>query len=307
MILPNGVRETILLTGATAPVGAVILRSLSENAAFHTVPVAAGQDVAPMLSDVGVIVYAAELSADAASDSSVTLADYRKANTAEPLVLARQAANAGVKRFIYISSAKVHGEYSAGYKVFSEKDEPVPQSPYAVSKYEAEVALQALAEETGLELVIVRPAPLYGFGVSTGFCCLLKHCTSWLPLPFDLLSNAHSVLYVGNLADFITRCVLNPAAANQTFLVSDGEDVSLSTLVAFIRHCMGRSPGLLPVPVFLLRLVGSLVGKRKAVQQLLADFQVDSAKARKLLEWSPRYSVLKAIEATVSEFKHGKR
>src|SRR5690606_25308420 len=161
-------------------------------------------------------------------------------------------------------------------------------------------------EETGLELVIVRPAPLYGFGVSTGFCCLLKHCTSWLPLPFDLLSNAYSVLYVGNLADFITRCVLNPAAANQTFLVSDGEDVSLSTLVAFIRHCMGRSPGLLPVPVFLLRLVGSLVGKRKAVQQLLADFQVDSAKARKLLEWSPRYSVLKAIEATVSEFKHGK-
>src|SRR5690606_19501036 len=206
------------------------------------------------------------------------------------------------KRFVYISSIKVNGESTTSMAAFTETDSAKPEDPYGVSKHEAEEGLRLLAQETGLEVVIIRPPLVYGPGVKANFLSLIKLSATKLPLPFGAVNNHRSMVYVGNLVDLIVRCINHPAAANQTFLVSDGEDVSLRNLVTYIRLCFGRSPRLLPVPVGLFKLAGALTGKRGVVDRLVGDLQVDSTKARALLEWAPLFTVTQGIEATVADF-----
>ena len=230
------------------------------------------------------------------------LAEYRRVNVDGTLNLARQAAAAGVKRFIFISSIKVNGEQTRLGQPFTADDTPAPDDAYGISKWEAEQGLQQLASETGLEVVIIRPPLVYGPGVKANFLSLLKLSTTGLPLPFGSVNNKRSMVYVGNLVDFIVRCINQPSAANETFLVSDGDDVSLRSLLTMMRSAMGRSSRLVPVPVELFKLAGALTGKRGVVDRLVGDLQVDSSKARSLLGWVPPYTVEQGITVTVADF-----
>ncbi|MBP3060767.1 Nucleoside-diphosphate-sugar epimerase [Ectopseudomonas chengduensis] len=310
----------ILLTGATGFVGSVLLSELTKLPDFRIVAavrsavsntsddaVVVGNidgttDYSSALNGVDVVVHSAARAHIMRDEVADPLAEYRKVNVEGTLNLAKQAVAAGVKRFVYISSIKVNGESTTRLPAFIEADAAKPEDPYGVSKCEAEEGLRLLAQETGLEVVIIRPPLVYGPGVKANFLSLVKLSASGLPLPFGSVKNKRSMVYVGNLVSFIIRCIQHPAAANQTFLVSDGEDVSLRNLVTYIRLCLGRSPRLLPVPVGLFKLAGVLTGKRGMVDRLVGDLQVDSSKARSLLGWVPPYTVEQGIAATVADF-----
>lgn len=232
------------------------------------------------------------------------LAEYHKVNVEGTLNLAQQAAAAGVKRFIFISSVKVNGESTTGRLAFTENMPAQPGDAYGISKYEAEAGLKQIAKNSGMEVVIIRPPLVYGPSVKANFLSLLKLSASLIPLPFACINNRRSMIYVGNLVDFIIKCIDHPAAANQTFIVSDGEDVSLRTLIALMRKSMGKPAWLLPVPVFIFKLVGKITSRSAVVDRLVGDLQVDSTKARTLLNWVPPYTLEQGIAATVADFKN---
>lgn len=310
----------ILLTGATGFVGSALLPELKKLPDFRVVSVVRSAvssasddsfvvgnidgttDYSSALTGVNVVVHAAARAHIMRDEVADPFAEYRKVNVEGTLNLARQAVAAGVKRFVYISSIKVNGESTTGLSAFTETDFTKPEDPYGVSKHEAEKDLRLLAEKTGIEVVIIRPPLVYGPGVKANFLNLVKLSATGLPLPFGSVNNKRSMVYVGNLVSFIVRCIQHPAAANQTFLVSDSKDVSLRNLVTYIRLCLGRSPRLLPVPVGLFKLAGALTGKQGVVDRLVGDLQVDSTKARTLLEWEPPFTVSQGIEATVADF-----
>jgi UDP-glucose 4-epimerase len=230
------------------------------------------------------------------------LASFREVNTAGTLNLARQAAEAGVKRFIFISSIKVNGESTSLDSKFTSNDEVTPEDPYGISKAEAEEGLLEIATETGMEVVIVRPPLVYGPGVKGNFLNLLKLSKLPIPLPFGLVNNERSMVYVDNLVDLIITCIDHPNAANRVFLASDGDDLSLARLLTLIRQSMNKSPLLLPIPSFLFNLLGRLSGKSELVDRLIGNLQVDSGDAKKLLGWQPPYTVEQGIKATVDDF-----
>lgn len=310
--------NTVMLTGSTGFVGSVLLAELKKLPEFHVVSAVrsavspASDDVVVVgnidgttdylsaLNGVDVVVHAAARAHVMRDEVADTLAEFRKVNVDGTLNLARQAAAAGVKRFVFISSIGVHGLNSS--RPFTETDSEAPHDAYAISKYEAEQGLRKLATETGLEVVIIRPPLVYGGAAPGNFRSLINLASKPVPLPFGAVNNHRSMVYVGNLVSFIVRCIQHPAAANQTFLVSDGEDVSLRNLVTYIRLCLGRSPRLLPVPVGLFKLAGALTGKRGVVDRLVGDLQVDSSKARTLLGWVPPFTVEQGIAATVADF-----
>ncbi|MDV5860892.1 SDR family oxidoreductase [Pseudomonas mendocina] len=310
--------NSALLTGSTGFVGSALLSELKKLPDFRVVSavrsavVSASDDVVVVgningttdyssaLNGVDVVVHSAARAHVMRDEVADPLAEYRKVNVEGTLNLAKQAVAAGVKRFVFISTIGVHGLNSS--RPFKETDTEAPHDAYAISKYEAEQGLRKLATEIGLEVVIIRPPLVYGGAAPGNFRSLINLTSKSVPLPFGAVNNHRSMVYVGNLVSFIIRCIQHPAAANQTFLVSDGEDVSLRNLVTYIRLCLGRSPRLLPVPVGLFKLAGALTGKRGVVDRLVGDLQVDSSKARTLLEWVPPFTVSQGIEATVADF-----
>ncbi len=230
------------------------------------------------------------------------LALYRAINTAATLNLARQAAQAGVKRFVFVSSIKVNGEgRDAPYR---ETDPPAPGDDYAVSKWEAEQGLLQIARETGLEVVILRPPLVYGPGVKANFRRLLDTVARGWPLPLGAIRNRRSLLYLGNFVDAIRVCLEHPAAAGQTFLLDDGRPVSTPELVRAIARAMGRPARLLPVPVGVLAFAGAVLGKRAAVARLTGSLHVDSSAIRARLGWTPPYSMEAGLAATVGARRH---
>ena len=251
---------------------------------------------------IGVVIHCAARAHIMNDEVVDPLAEYRRVNVSGSLNLAQQAADAGVKRFIYISSIKVNGESTSGSVPFTEKDTAEPLDPYGVSKYEAEEGLKKIAADTGMEVVIIRPPLVYGAGVKANFLNLLKLSNTGLPLPFGLVNNKRSMVYVENLVDFIVKCIDHPAAVNQTFLVSDNHDLSLSALLNLIRTSMNKPARLIPVPEFLFKLAGLIFRKQDVVDRLVGDLQVDSSKARSLLDWKPPYSVEQGIQSTVDYF-----
>lgn len=217
--------------------------------------------------------------------------EFRKINVDGTLNLARQAASAGVKRFVFISSIGVNGAetFNAPFVV---QDEPAPHSPYAVSKYEAELGLKALALETGMEVVIIRPPIIYGPNAPGNFGSLMRWLSRGLPLPLgSVTQNRRSLVALGNLVDLILTCLQHPKAANQTFLVSDGEDLSTTELLQKMAKAMNRSARLLPVPVSLLAFAARLLRKTAVAQRLLGSLQVNISKTCELLDWKPPVSV----------------
>lgn len=237
---------------------------------------------------------------DASADP---LGEFRKVNVEGTAHLARCAAIAGVKRFVYVSSIKVNGEEAAGERKYSEFDEPSPRDPYGCSKWEAEQELRQISAETGLEVVFVRPPLVYGVGVKGNFAQMLKALFKGIPLPLASIINKRSFIYVENLVDALITCVTHPAAAGQIYLVSDGEDISTPDLLRQLGEGMGHPARLLPCPPRLLEVVGAMAGKSAQVQRLLGSLQIDSGKIRRELNWTPPYSLQQGLQATAQWYR----
>ncbi len=218
------------------------------------------------------------------------LAEYRRVNVQGTAHLARQAARAGVKRFVFISSVKVNGEATPPGQPFTPADTPAPQDAYGLSKHEAEQVLWQVARDTGMEVVIIRPPLVYGPGVKGNFASMVQWVRQGVPLPLGAVHNRRSLVALDNLVDFITLCgspERSPQAANQTFLVSDGDDVSTTELLRRVAQAYGVPPRLLPVPVGLMRGAARLLGKAAVADRLFGSLQVDASKAHALLGWTP--------------------
>ncbi len=230
--------------------------------------------------------------------SADPLAEFRQVNVDGTLNLARQAARAGVKRFIFVSSVKVNGEQTETAKPFTEDTVPNPQEAYGISKFEAERGLLKIAQETGMEVVIIRPPLVYGAGVKANFASMMRAVKRGFPLPLGAIHNQRSFVYVGNLVSMMMCCIDHPAAANQVFLVSDGHDLSTTELLRACALALGVSARLLPVPQKLLELGAAVLGRHAVAQRLCGNLQVDISKARSLLGWTPPFSLAEGLKAT---------
>lgn len=215
------------------------------------------------------------------------LAEFRKINVNATIALARQAAKANVKRFIFLSSIKVNGESTGQRDAFREMDEPAPEDAYGKSKLEAEQALWEVAKTTSMEIVIIRPPLIYGPGVKANFASMIKIIKKGLPLPFGAISNKRSMLAIDNLVGFIKLCVTHPAAKNQIFVIADGVDVSTTELLTKIATAYKQRARLIPVPVKWMIFVAKLIGKQTIADRLFGDLQIDISRARQLLGWKP--------------------
>ncbi len=231
--------------------------------------------------------------------SADPLVAFRSINVQGTLNLARQAADAGVKRFIFLSSIKVNGEETFPGLRYAADDLPAPADPYGVSKYEAEKELLQLMMKTGMEVVIIRPPLVYGPEVKANFYRLLQLTHKSPFLPFGSVHNSRSMVYIGNLVSAITSCLNHAKAAGEIFLVSDGEDVSTAELVRKISIAMRRKTLLLPVPPTLLKAMFSLAAKKAVIERLTGSLCVDSSKTRKVLNWQPPYTLDQGIQETV--------
>lgn len=225
-------------------------------------------------------------------DSVDPLAEFKAVNTYGTLNLAKQAAQAGVKRFIFVSSIKVNGETTSGKQPFTSKDKRMPEDPYGISKSEAEQQLLELGKQTGMEIVIIRPPLVYGEGVKANFASLMRLVGKGLPLPFRLITkNKRSLVSVYNLVDLIKVCIDHPKAANQVFLASDDHDLSTAEIVALMAKVQGKPNLAIPVPVWCFKLAGKLLGKQAVIDRLTGSLQLDITHTKNTLNWSPPYSV----------------
>ena len=223
-----------------------------------------------------------------------SLAEYRMVNTSGTERLARAAVKAGVKRFLYISSVKVNGEATED-SPFTEESPADPRDPYAVSKWEAECALRDIAAETELEAVIIRLPLVYGPEVGGNFLRLLNWVYKGMPLPFGSIRNKRSLLYLGNLVDFLIVCADHPQAPGNTFLISDGDDLSTPELVRKLARGLNRPAHLVSFPSTVMRLGAKAVNRETDLRRLLGSLQVDPGKARTVIGWSPPLSADEGI------------
>ena len=318
----NNQHTRLLLTGATGFLGTALTKRLADEPdidlvlalrressglatgiqSFVVGNLDATTDWSSALSDIDVVIHTAAR-AHVMKDTAVDpLIEFRKVNLEGTMALARQAVKSGVKRFIFISSIKVNGEETMIGKPFTADDVPAPMDPYGVSKAEAEQALLDLAATTGMEVVIIRPVLVYGPGVKANFRMLMKWLSKGTPLPLGLVRNKRSLVALDNLVDLIITCIDHPAAANQVFLVSDGEDLSTTELLQRVGKALGKSARLIPVPASLINYAAMLFGKRDVSKRLLDSLQVDITKTCKLLDWAPPVSVDVALKRTAQSF-----
>lgn len=270
---------------------------------YHVGDIGSDTDWTAALQGCKVVVHLAarvHVMHDAASDP---LAAFRAVNTAGTLNLARQAAQSGVGRFVFLSSIKVNGEETVS-AVYRETDAPNPQDPYAISKWEAEQRLRQISAETGMEVVILRPPLIYGPGVKANFYQLLRLVDLGLPLPFSAINNRRSMIYLGNLVDALVTVVEHPSAAGKTYLLSDGADISTAGLVSAIASAMNKPDRSWPLPPGMLRLAGNMIGKAEEMARLTGSLQVDSGLIRRELGWSPPYTLEQGLSETAKWYRH---
>jgi len=314
----------VLVTGATGFVGSALVAQLVRLGRFEVLaltrqipayPVAGakyllGGDLTsqtqwqPALVGVHALIHTAARAHVLDERAADPLAEFRRVNVAGTLRLAAQAAAMGVRRFVFVSSIGVNGVQSAPGKVFSEADQPNPHNAYALSKWEAEQGLLRIAAETGMEVVIIRPPLVYAPDAPGNFGSLMRWLQRGVPLPLGAIHNQRSLVALDNLVDLIMTCLAHPAAANQTFLVSDGEDVSTTELLRRMGHAMGRPARLIPVPASWLKLAAALVGKQDVAQRLCGSLQVDTEKTRRLLDWTPPLSLDEGLRKAAKEYGH---
>lgn len=229
------------------------------------------------------------------------LASFRQVNVAGTERLARTAAAFGVKRIIYVSSVKVNGPVSE--LPYTELDEPAPQKPYDVSKWEAEQNLERISIETGIEVVVIRSPLVFGPRVKANFLRLMKLVDKNIPLPLGSIKNKRSLIYIGNLVDAIITCVNHPEAAGETFLVSDGREISTPDLIDIIAAEMGNKPFIFSCPSGLIKNLGRLIGRGEDISRLTDSLMVDSSKIRKVVGWTPPYTIEEGIRETVKWYR----
>ncbi|MDB4021001.1 SDR family oxidoreductase [Litorivicinus sp.] len=259
-------------------------------------------DWAKALSGVDCIIHCAARSQVSHEPEVVALGIYRAVNVEGTLRLAEQAAAAGVRRFVFLSSIKVNGENTNGFRRFSSDDVPCPKEPYGVSKCEAEQGLREIAAKTDLEVVIIRSPLVYGPGVKGNFRSMLDWLNRSIPLPLATILNKRSLVGIDNLVDLIIACIDRKAAANHTFLVSDDEDLSTSELLHRMGVALGKPARLFPVPAFLLQFSARLIGKKYMVERLLGNLQVDIYKTKEVLDWVPPYTVNEGLRKTAERY-----
>jgi UDP-glucose 4-epimerase len=306
----------ILITGVSGFLGSRILSNLTgditgigrnnieefDGFSFVKKFIGSDTDYSDCLANKEVVIHCAARVHVMKDKSLDPLSSFREVNTAGTLNFARQAAEAGIRRFIFISSIKVNGESTKHGVRFRSIDERKPEDHYGISKAEAEVGLLDIATRTRMEIVIIRPALVYGPGVKGNFYNLLKLSKLPIPLPFGLINNKRSFVYLDNLVDLIIICVDHPEAANRVFLASDGDDLSLTKLLMLIKASMNKSVLMLPVPVVIFKLLGKVTGKLAVIDRLVGSLQVDNSDAMKYLNWRAPYSVEQGIKATVDDF-----
>lgn len=314
----------VLVTGANGFVGKALCEALLENghrviAIYRsqqkvTVGVSphfisdinAKTDWSEVLSNVDVVVHLAARVHVMNDIAENPLMEFRKINVDASLNLANQAILAGVKRFIYLSSIKVNGEFTLADKPFTETDIANPQDAYAISKHEAELALWGVCQHNNMELVIIRPPLIYGAGVKANFANMMRVVKRRIPLPLGKIHNQRSFIYVNNLTSLIIRCVEHTAAANQLFLASDNCDLSTTDLLTRCAKALAVKSRLIPIPQKMIEMAAAMLGKRDFAQRLCGNLQVNSAKARNLLAWQPPFTIDQGLKATAMNFDDGK-
>lgn len=315
--------NNVLITGATGFVGAAVINRLLrtdmclkaavlENESTSSLPQEVHHVVTPPLSEncdfsdalnnVDIVIHLAARVHIMQDNAADPLQEFRRVNVHGTERLARQAVEAGVKRFVFISTNGVNGN-SSGSRAFTEEDKPAPHNPYSESKLEAEACLRDICANAGMALVIIRPTLVYGAGVKANFLQLIRSVNSGVPLPLATIRNKRSLIYVENLADAIACCVTNPVAAGQTYFVSDGEDVSTPELIRRIAFALGRPARLFPFPMKVMRIAGKMLGKSLVVERVLGSLQVDGSKIRRELGWVPPYTMKEGLRATAEWFK----
>jgi nucleoside-diphosphate-sugar epimerase len=312
----------ILVTGASGFVGSALLVHLAAQgsavrAAYRNDAVSAPagvqsvsvgdlgfkQDWGAALQAVNVVVHAAarvHIMKDVAVDP---LSVYRKVNVDGTLNLATQAAAEGVRRFIFLSSVKVHGESTAVGEAFRADKEPIPVDPYGISKLEAERGLQVIAAQTGMEVVIIRPPLVYGPRVRGNFAALIQAVVWGIPFPLGAINNRRSLVALDNLVDLIVTCLDHPKAGNQTFLVCDGEDLSTPDLMLRMASAMNKTAYLIPLPISLLSVIARIFGKSAALQRLCGNLQVDITETVDVLGWKPPIDVDEGLRRAVVQWR----
>lgn len=286
----------VVVTGSEGFVGTALSAMLT-SAGHEVVPVARNLVVPgnchlsyslldAVMQDADAVIHLAARAHVIVENHSDPLAEFRRVNVAGSLSIAEAAARAGVSRFVFVSSIGVLGNTSGG-RIFAETDVPAPQEPYAISKLEAEQALQVLSRKSALELVIVRPPLVYGPQVKGNFSRLLRLVASGIPLPFGAVQNQRSYIGLYNLCDFLLSCTFNPSAKGRLFHVADGEDVSTPELLEMLAAAMGRRSKVFCCPLPLLSVAAGMLGKRAELNRLTTNLRVDSSLARALLGWHP--------------------
>lgn len=301
----SGTRR-VLVTGGTGFVGGAVMTRLVNDGcevagavrqasvlswAVHSPCLGRDADWRPLLADKTEVVHTAARAHMLNDRVADPLIEFRRVNVAGTLRLAEQAAAMGVRRFVFISSIGVNGVRSDPGRAFSEIDKANPHNAYALSKWEAERGLLRIADESAMEVVIIRPPLVYGCNAPGNFGTLMRAVQRGWPLPLGAVHNQRSFVALDNLVDFILTCITHPQAANQTFLVSDGQDLSTTELLRGMAQAVGMPARLLPVPVLALQAGAKLLGKGHAVERLCGNLQVDISKARSLLGWVPPVSV----------------
>lgn len=311
----------VLLTGATGFLGRGVLNRLIADGMYDVSAIVHNTDAmlpkgitryalsdlshntdwSMALGDVRAVIHCAGLNNILNDNVSVCLAKYRQVNVEGTVLLARHALTAGVKRFVYVSSIKVNGETTLPGKPFNADDTPAPEDAYSISKKEAEDALLNLAKDTTMEVVIIRPPLIYGPGVKGNFALMMQLITKGCPLPFGAVrNNRRSFVALDNVVDLIVTCIDHPKAANEVFLVSDGEDISTAELFERLSMAMGRHVRLVSVPVGLIKFVSAILKKGDLARRLCSSLQVDICKTKELLSWQPPVSMEIGLQRTVA-------
>ena len=310
----------LLVTGSSGFVGSRVVEMASDNGLiavsvvrkepkeessgrFHTVSsIDADTDWSGAFDSIDCVVHCAARVHQMKESESDALAAYREINTLGTLNLARQASRSGIKRFVFLSSIKVNGEFTLSGSLFEPNLKHAPQDPYGLSKYEAELGLIQLAKETGLEVVIIRPPLVYGPGVKANFNSLMQWVDRGIPLPLGAIHNQRSLVYRDNLVDLILHCCVDERAAGETFLVSDGKDVSTTELIFSVTKAMNKTSKLIPIPMGWITCVAKLFGKPQVAQRICSNLQVDMSHTEKVLGWKPPISFEDGIEKTAQAY-----
>lgn len=293
-----GVKAVPAVRNATGLPHEIVIGDLSASASMHC---------QTALSACDTVVHLAARVHVMHEHATNPLGEFRKVNVDGTMRLAREAATAGVRRFVFISSIKVNGETTRLGSPFRADQPPAPSDPYGISKWEAEQRLHRLAAETGMEVVIIRPVLVYGPGVKANFLHLMQWLHKGIPLPLGAIHNKRSLVALDNLVDLIVTCIDHPKAANQTFLASDDEDLSTTELLYKIGCALGRPARLLPIPAWILVMAAAMIGKRDMAQRLCGSLQVDISKTCELLGWRPPVSVEDELQLTANHFMIGSK